>query len=460
MNALAHRRDLLKGGLAAAVGAGLASSAAAGAARATAAGANAAGATAARAAGAEQKRSPLRVGVIGVGGRGTYLLQLALAAGVDVPALCDIKQPHLDRAIDLVAKARDGRKPAGYAQGPVDYRRMLARDDLDAVILGTPMQVHGPMAIDGLRAGKHVLSEVAAAMTVEHCWGIVRAAEDTGKLYMLSENCCYFQPVMTLGNMVRRGVFGELTYAECGYVHDCRFLMFEPDGRLTWRGEMLRDYLGNLYPTHAIGPIAQWMGINRGDRFVSLVASATGRKNLVEHVRRTFPKDHPAQQIRFRSTDSATMLIRTAKGAMIELRYDISSPRPVPSTTYYGIQGTKASYDSRLGTQPSPEGGLWIDGRSPGHQWESAAKYAKEFEHSLWTESSREAAGTGHGGGDFFVVREFLRAVARGGPSPIDAYDAAAWSCVIELSGKSIAEGGRPQEIPDFTRGKWESRKG
>ncbi len=402
---------------------------------------------------AAEPAKPLRVGVIGVGGRGTYLLQLALHAGAEIPAVCDIKLPHLNRAIELVAKARDGKKPVGYSQGPKDYQRMLQRDDLDAVILGTPMQVHAAMAIDALRAGKHVLSEVAAAMTVEECWGLVRAAEETGKIYMLAENCCYFQPVMLITHMVAKGLFGDLTYAECGYVHDCRGLLFEGDGTLTWRGEMLRDYLGNLYPTHAIGPVAQWMDINRGDRMVSLVAAATGQKNLVDYVRRRFPKDHPAQQIQFRSTDSVTTLIHTAKGKLIDLRYDISSPRPVVSTTYYSLQGTRASYESRIDS-------IWIEGRTQGHAWEPIAKYAQEFEHPMWSQLRDQAAGTGHGGGDFFVINEFFKTIRSGGPSPIDVWDAAAWSVILPLSGKSIAEGGAPQEIPDFTQGKWETRKG
>lgn len=399
---------------------------------------------------AAQDPKPIRLGVIGTGSRGTYLLGLALQAGVEVPALCDIKQANLHRAIELVAKARDAKRPAGYSNGPKDYQRMLQRDDLDAVLIATPMQVHAPMAIDAMRAGKHVLSEVAAAMTVDECWGLVRAAEETGRIYMLAENCCYFQPVMMISNMLAQGVFGALTYAECGYVHDCRALLFEADGTLTWRGEMLRDYLGNLYPTHAIGPVAQWLGIHRGDRMVSLVASATGQANLVDYVRRRFPKDHPAQQIRFRSTDSVTTLIRTAKGALIDLRYDISSPRPVPSTTYYSLQGTKASYESRIDS-------IWIEGRTQGHRWEPLNTYAKEFEHPMWAEGRERAAGTGHGGGDFFVLHEFLKTVRSGGPPPINVYDAAAWSVIIPLSGKSIAEGGAPQAIPDFTRGKWEA---
>ena len=428
MNDRMHRRELLRLGAAAGLTAGLAEPAH-----------------------AEPKAGPIRLGVIGVGGRGTYLLSLALQAGVEVPALCDIKEPHLNRAIDIAAKARGGRKPAGYSRGPKDYQRMLQRDDLDAVIVATPMQVHGPMAIDALRAGKHILSEVAGAMTLDECWGMVRAAEETGKIYMLSENCCYFQPVMLVSNMVAKGLFGELTYAECGYVHCCRSLLFEGDGTLTWRGEMLRDYLGNLYPTHAIGPVAQWMNINRGDRMVSLVSASTKQTNLVDYVRRRFPKDHPAQRIRFRSTDSVTTLIRTAKGAVIDLRYDIASPRPVPSTTYYSLQGVKASYESRIDS-------IWIDGRTSGEVWEPMAKYAKEFEHPMWKQFSQQAAGTGHGGGDFFVVNEFLKTVQSGGPPPVDVYDSAAWSAIIPLSGKSIAEGGTVQEIPDFTRGKWETR--
>jgi len=423
------RRDFLRLGAAVGMAAGLAS-----------------------AARAEEPPKPLRMGVIGVGGRGTYLLGLLLQEGVEVPALCDINEGNLGRAVNLVAQARDGRKPEGYSQGPKDYQRMLRRDDLDAVVVATPMQLHGAMSIDALRSGKHVLSEVAAAMTLDECWGLVRAAEETGRIYMLSENCCYWQNVMMILRMVREGLFGDLTFAECGYVHDCRTLMFQGDGTLTWRGEMVRDFRGNLYPTHSLGPVAQWLSINRGDRMTSLVAMETRQAGVGEFVAKNFPEGSPARQVEFRSGDSVTALIRTAKGAMIDLRYDLSSARPVPSTTYYSLQGTKAAFESRIDS-------LWIDGRTEGHVWEPAGKYAQEFEHPLWTQYRQQAAGSGHGGGDFMVVHAFLESVRQGGPAPIDVYDAAAWASIIPLSGKSIAEGGAPQEIPDFTDGKWESRK-
>ncbi len=424
-----HRREFLELGAAAGIAAGLSTSAL-----------------------AQATPKPIRLGVIGVGGRGTHHVRLALAAGIEIPAVCDIKEAHANRAIDVIQKARPGAKVESYTKGPTDYRRMLQRDDLDAVLVATPMQDHGVMSIDGLRAGKHVLSEVAAAMTLDECWGLVRAAEETGKIYMLAENCCYWRHALMIRNMVEKGVFGDLTFAECGYVHDCRSLDFLPDGTLTWRGEMARDWAGNLYPTHSFGPVAQWLGINRGDRMVSLVASSTKPAALHDFAVKRFPEGSPARKQKFMVGDSVSTLIRTAKGRMIDLRVDMFSPRPHPRTTYHALQGLKASYESRLD-------GIWIDGRSKGRKWEPLETYAKEFDHPLWVEGAKEAEGTGHGGADYFCTRAFWNCVRTGGEPPVDAYDAAAWSSIIPLSHKSILEGGAPQEIPDFTGGKWQARE-
>jgi len=394
--------------------------------------------------------SPLRLAVIGTGSRGTYLLQVALGLeGVEVPALCDINLANLNRAIGIVRETR-GKEPAGYSEGPRDYQRLLQRDDVDAVLIATPMQLHGAMAIDSLREGKHVLSEVAAAMTLDECWGIVRAQRSSGKVYMLAENCCYYAQNLVILDMVEQGVFGDRTYAACGYVHDCRELVFAADGGLTWRGEMARDYLGNLYPTHAIGPIAQWLGINRGDRFESLVAFSTRPGSIARYAARRFGPESTAARLRFPGGDSTTTLIRTAKGVVIDLRYDISSARPHPNTTYYSLQGATAAYDD-----DGVEQRVWIEGRSPAYDWEPLSKYTAEYEHPLWKTWREEASRSGHSGGDFFVVQQFLQAVRSGAPPPIDAVDAATWSCVIPLSAASIRAGGAPQKVPDFTEGAW-----
>lgn len=398
----------------------------------------------------QAKPTPPRLGVVGVGARGTHLLRLALNAGVDMPALCDIKEANLNRAIDIVEQAR-GRRPEGYSRGPRDYVRMLQRDDLDAIICGTGMQGHAEICIAAMRAGKDVLSEVAAAMTLDECWGLVRAQEETGRVYMLAENCCYWPHLLMVRKMVEEGLFGAITYAECGYVHDCRALAFDNEGKLTWRGEMARDFGGNLYPTHDLGPIAKCLGIHRGDRLESLTAMASRSDSMEHYVAGRFPADHPARGVRFQLADSTNVLIRTAKGVVIDQRFDMYSARPAEGP-YHALQGVRGSYDSRLKS-------IWIEGRSGNVQWEPQDKYAKEFEHPLWTNLADKAKGSGHGGADFVVIHVFLETVRNGGPAPVDVYDAAAWSAIIPLSVKSLAEGGAVQEIPDFTKGKWKNAK-
>jgi len=322
---------------------------------------------------------------------------------------------------------------------------MLQRDDLDAIIVTTPMQDHARMSAAALRAGKHVFSEVAAAMTLDECWDLVRAVEQTGKTYMMAENCCYYRECMMILNMVEQGLFGELTYAECGYVHDCRFLSFKPDGSLTWRGRLHTDFIGNLYPTHAIGPIAQWMGINKTDRFTSLVASMNRPAGHAIYAAKKLGKDHPATKIKWRAGDSCNALIKTANGALIEIRYDTSSTRPVESTTHYLLQGTKGAYlyDGRR---------IYVEGRTKGSAWEKSSRYEREFDHSLWRKWGKAASGAGHGGADYFTTRVFLETLRAGTKPPIDVYDAVAWSSIIPLSAASIRAGGKPQPFPDFKK--------
>jgi len=402
---------------------------------------------------AQETIGKMRFGFIGVGGRGTYLLRLILQLPeVKVTAICDINEGNLKRAIKMVGE-KDGTQLPGYSKGPFDYRRLLERNDVDAVVIATPVPLHAPMAVDAMRAGKHAFSEVAAATTLDDCWALVETTEKTGRLYMMAENCCYMRPQMMILHMVQQGLFGDFTYAECGYVHDCRNLKFNADGSLTWRGEMARDMIGNLYPTHSLGPVAHWLGINRGDRLVSLVAMTTRQAAFELYAAKRFGKDSPAAKIKFAVGDSTTTLIRTAKGVVIDLRYDTASARPHPTTCYYGLQGTTASYDSD-GDK------IWIEGRSKEKTWEALSKYAEEYDHPMWKKYESKAQKTAHGGGDFFPLREFLRAIRTGGPAPVDVYDAAAWSSIIPLSAESLRSKNKPIAIPDFTRGKWKSRIG
>src|SRR5688500_13761457 len=130
----------------------------------------------------------LRVGFIGVGYRGTGLLRITLRfPDVEVPAVCDIVPAHAKRAQDLVEKAH-GKRPESYEKGPHDYRRLLERGDIDAVVLGTPQEVHAEQTIDAFKAKKFVGAEVPACTTVDECWSMVRAQREHNGRYMLLEN--------------------------------------------------------------------------------------------------------------------------------------------------------------------------------------------------------------------------------------------------------------------------------
>ena len=222
---------------------------------------------------------PLRIGFIGVGERGTALLRQLLSqhADVTVPAVCDIDANRLNRALDIVGKSRDGR-PSSYCAGPDDYRRMLARDDLDAVLIATPQELHAGMSVDAMRAGKFVGAEVPAACAVDECRALVRVQRETKCGYMMLENYLYNRAVMQVQQMADRGALGELTYGAGSYIHEIRAMRFNADGSLTWRGQNILDNPGVIYPTHALGPVCRWMGVHAatdGDRLVSMVAMSS-----------------------------------------------------------------------------------------------------------------------------------------------------------------------------------------
>jgi predicted dehydrogenase len=381
----------------------------------------------------------VRIAFIGTGSRGTSLLQEALRhPDVQVPALCDTNVENLNRAAEVVERSRGSRPELSP-----DCRPVLTRDDVDAIVIATPQEDHAAIAVQAMRAGKFAASEVPACTTLDECHELVRAHEEGGSGYMLLENCCYWKHVMQVQRMIEAGLFGELTYARCGYVHDCRSLRFNPDGTLTWRGENTVNYVGDLYPTHGFGPVCQWLGINRSDRLVSLVSMSSKSAAHNVYAAERFGEDHPAAKIEWANGDTTCTLVRTAQGRLIEIRYDTASPRP-PAVGPYALQGTKGAYEHAFS-----EHKVYMEGRSPGHAWEPLDGYEEEFRHPYWRERGDEALKAGHDGGDYFVISDFLDAI-RTGVSPIDVYDAVTWSVIRPLSAESILAGGKTVEVPDF----------
>jgi len=416
---------------------------------------------------AQQRK--LRMGIIGTGLRGqVYVNDLAQREDVELVAMCDIEPFMLKHALSLVERA--GRPaPVVYGEdGDVNaWQRLLAHPELDGVIIATPWELHAPMAIAAMQAGVAVGCEVVAGITLQDHWDVLNTQLQTGTPYMLLENVCYRRDVMAALQMVRAGLFGELIHLQGGYQHDLRGVKFNsgnPDepydsgvefgangwSEARWRTAHSVHRNGDLYPSHGIGPCAMYVGINRGNRLTHLNAFATKARGLHDYtVANSGGNTHPSTRVQFKLGDIVTTTLACANGETIVLQHDTSLPRPY--SLGFRVQGTK---------------GLWMDinrsihieGRSPPHQWEAFKPYQEQYDHPLWREHAATAAGSGHGGMDWFVVHAFLQALKANAPMPIDIYDAVTWSAITPLSEQSIASGFQTLEFPDFTHGSWRER--
>ena len=389
----------------------------------------------------------VRIGFVGVGGQGmVHVDNLLDLPGAEIHAICDIVEGKVQTAQAKVV-ARGFVRPAGYTRGPRDFERMCAEEDLDLVFSATPWEWHVPVMLAALSHGKHAATEVPAAMTLDDCWAMVEAAEKYRKHCVMMENCCYDRfELMTL-NLVRQGLLGEVLHGEAGYLHDLRGLKFTTDGEGLWRRAWSVTHNGNLYPTHGLGPIANCMDINRGDRFARITSFSSPSRGLQLWQSEHLDADDPRRRERYTLGDVNVSLIQTVKGRTIYLMHNTSSPRPYSRLQLLqGTRGIVSGWPYRV----------HLEGRSQAHQWEEADAYYQEFEHPLWRSNRIQEMDRGHGGMDFLEDYRLIECLKRGEPTDMTVYDGAALSSMVELSIRSVAAGGRPQEVPDFTRGKWQ----
>ena len=410
-----------------------------------------------------KKPQKVAIGFIGVGGRGrSHLRNIMKRDDVVVPAICDIDPKAIELAQNIIVKS--GRpRAAVYSDSDYAFLKMLERDDIEGVIIATPWNWHTPMSVAAMKAGKYAGVEVSAATTLSECWDLVNTYEKTGVPTMILENVCYRRDVMAVLNMVRQNVFGELTHMRCGYRHDLRGVKFNPGvtfgegakGEARWRTQHSLKQNADLYPTHGVGPVATWLNINRGNRFLYLTSHATKSRGLHRYIVRNPAggPNHPNAKLKWRLGDVVSSLITTYNGEMILVTHDTNSPKPY--SLDFSIQGTNGLADFDINRQR-----IYIEDKSPKHdQWEAMNEWLTKYDHPLWKKYGEYAAGSGHGGMDFFVDHAFVETVKRKVDPPLDVYDAAAWSCITPLSERSLAEGSAPQYFPDFTRGRWINRK-
>lgn len=396
-------------------------------------------------------KEKLKIATIGLGRRGRSQLGIMSAMpDVQIMGISDKCTDKLFMGINIV-KELQGNVPLATT----DHRDLLDRKDIDAILVYTGWNEHIPLCIEIMESGKYAAMEVGGANSIEECWELVRTSERTKMPCMMLENCCFGRSEMTVLNMVKQGLFGHLSHAEGGYLHDLREHISLGYLRDHFRHpqNLLRN--GDLYPTHGLGPICTWLDINRGNRMLTLTSTSSAANGLNAWVESNRGIKHPMATGRFAEGDVTTTVIKCARGETITLTHNTSLPRPYSRKNL--LQGTKGIY-------MEDKNGAYIEGYSNNlHAWDSMDKFYKLFEHPLWIdyrEGGKLAQNTaGHGGMDYLVQRAFFEAVKNGTQTPIDVYDTAAWAAITCLSEDSVAQGGHPVPIPDFTNGKWFTRK-
>ena len=388
----------------------------------------------------------VRVGFVGIGLQGSsHVNNLLKIEGCRIVAVCDVRPERTEWATRAVVGAGHP-PPTAYTRGPRDFERLAETEDLDLIYTATPWEWHVPVMLAAMRNGKHAATEVPAAMTIDDCWALVEASEKFRKHAVMMENCNYDRMEMMVFNMARQGLFGELLHAEGGYLHDLRAIKFEDHNEGLWRRAWSQKVDGNLYPTHGLGPLANCLDINRGDRFEYLVSMSGPSRGLQDWAREHFPVDAPQRREKYVLGDVNTSLIKTERGRTIMVQHCTNLPRPY--SRIHMLQGTKGlfqGYPNRV----------YIEGRGKVDEWVAGDDAVKEFEHPLWKEMGERSAGAGHGGMDFLEDYRLIASLRAGEPTDMNVYDAAALSAVIELSAQSTASRSRPVDVPDFTRGRW-----
>lgn len=400
-------------------------------------------------------KEKIKIGVVGLGQRGFYAGEmypgmihiLAVMDDVEIVAVCDEYQDRVDTTVKYMKE-----KYNMDVSGTTDYMDIINNPEIEAVTIFTAWEMHVPISIAAMKAHKAVAVEVGGAYSVDDCWELVKTQEETGSYFMMLENCCYDRAELLTLNMVKLGLFGEISHCTGGYFHDLREEVSTGEEVRHYR---LRNYLSrncDNYPTHQLGPIAKILNINNGNRMVALSSFASKAAGLNEYNKNKHGADHKLATARFAQGDIVTTMIRCAGGETITLTLDTTLPRPYYSRGF-SVRGTKGAFVEDTKS-------IFIDGICKETEDQDLYKnnldeFYEKYNSPIWDEYDKMGIDAGHGGIDWHVLRAFVESYKNGIEPPIDVYDAAAWMCVSALSESSIAMGGSLVEFPDFTRGRW-----
>ena len=413
---------------------------------------------------ADKPLETVRIGVVGVGGRGfAALRRFALIPGARVTALCDNVGKKIDEGQKRLAEC--GQPRAKEYRGEDAWRRLCDDPDVDVVYNTTPWELHMPVIRAALSGGKHVMTEVPSVLTVDDAWESVELAEKHRRHCMQLENCCYGEAEMLTLHLARLGMLGELVHASGAYIHDLRSMTqtLWPDQEC-WRYDWNRDHRGNYYPTHGLVPLCLTLGINRGDRFDYLVSLESQQANFRDFMKQASP-ENPRLADDIQMGDVNTTLVKTALGRSVTIVHDISTPRPYSRLGYLsGTKGAVGGWPLRVSLGHKAENGKhkWI-GADLGTDADKAefAAFVEKYQHPMFKTAGMLAKklSADHGGMDYLMDLRWIYCLRQGLPLDMDVYDLAVTGCLCELTERSVRGRSKTVDVPDFTRGAWKTAK-
>jgi len=413
---------------------------------------------------AAPKLETVRAAFIGVGARGPgHAKFFSEMAGTEVVAVSDLYEDNVNKVVsrcEEIGKGVRHQNIAKYHGAEDQWKVMLREVKPDVVFVCTPWKLHAPMAIEAMNQGAHVCVEVPLALTLQEMWDIVDTSEHTQKHCMMMENVNYSRDELMYLNMCRQGVIGEVLHAEAAYIHELRFQMEDVErGTGSWRTFHYAHRNGNLYPTHGLGPVAQYMNLARTeDNFKSLTSYSTPSRGRGLYAKKNYAVDHQWNQLDYKGGDLNTSIIKTTLGRTVMVQWDETSPRPY--TRHNLIQGTKgilAGFPTRVALEDG------VDGATENHhQWvqgEQLELLYDKYDHPLYKRLNQVTQNSGHGGMDGLMMYRIVECLRNGEALDQNVYEGCHWSAVAPLSEASVASDGAPQQFPDFTRGNWKTTK-
>lgn len=388
--------------------------------------------------------------VIGLGHRSYNLISKVLVKNKDlnIVAVCDVYEDRIAEAVACIKE--NGGDPKGFT----DYKQALNTKGLDAAFVFTGWEKHAEISIYAMEKGIPVASEVGCEYTLNNCYALVRTQEATGTPYMFMENCCWGRNELLATVMARKGMFGTIVHCSGAYGHDLRKEIAYGILNRHYRFHNYRSRNCDNYPTHELGPIAKLLDINRGNRILTVSSFASKAAGLEQYIEGLEDATEEMKNTRFQQGDIVTTVLTCANGETILLRLDTTLPRSY--SREFTVRGTKGMYVQDTNT-------VFLDGDKeylkPAEYVQdhlnNATAFEAEYLPELWKKVNPETMAAGHGGMDWFAYKAFTDAVKSGAPMPVDVYDSATWQAVSVLSEISVAQGGAPQAMPDFTNGQW-----